>query len=195
MEVKYWFPIEISHHDVSADIRTQVKTAIDEEFKKDLLTFLPNESLATSFYNQRNILDNNKLYPLREEILNVANSFANRLGYSGYKNLIIEDSWLNLFQKGNYEMPHNHYGSFISGVYYVSSNERCSKFYFEDHIETRKMWYEYHKQFQTNDTQAIKYSPVEGRMLLFPSWLIHGVLPNEAETERVSLAFNLVIEN
>jgi len=195
MQIEHWFPIKILYHDVDNNIKTQTKAVVNNEFKEQCLNFISKENLTTSFYNQKNILDDNKFFVLREEIINVANSFAKELGFSGYKKLVIKESWLNSFNKGNYEILHNHYSNFISGVYYVNSNEKCSNFYFEDHIETRKMWSDYYQCYRMDNVQATVYPPIEGRMLLFPSWLIHGVQPNEEEIERISLAFNLDVEN
>lgn len=195
MQIEHWFPIKILYHDVDNYTKTQTKTVVNNEVKKECLNFVPNENLTTSFYHQKNILDNDRFFLLREKILEVANLFAKELGFSGYKKLVIKESWLNLFNKGNYEILHNHYSSFLSGVYYVNSNEKCSNFYFEDHIETRKMWSDCYQHCRTDNVQATVYQPIEGRMILFPSWLIHGVQPNEVEIERISLAFNLDIEN
>jgi uncharacterized protein (TIGR02466 family) len=35
--------------------------------------------------------------------------------------------------------------------------------------------------------------PEEGRMYVFPSWLEHGVEPNQSERDRISLSFNVQV--
>ena len=36
------------------------------------------------------------------------------------------------------------------------------------------------------------YPPQEGRLILFPAWLSHGVRENETDEDRISISFNLV---
>jgi len=38
--------------------------------------------------------------------------------------------------------------------------------------------------------RQVTYRPRPGGMLIFPSWLYHGVEPNLTDTPRVSLSFN-----
>ncbi len=37
----------------------------------------------------------------------------------------------------------------------------------------------------------ITYKPTEGLFIIFPSWLWHGVEPNQSEESRISLSFNI----
>jgi uncharacterized protein (TIGR02466 family) len=39
------------------------------------------------------------------------------------------------------------------------------------------------------------FNPLEGRMLIFPSYLAHQVEPNESDEDRISVSFNLSIVN
>ena len=41
-------------------------------------------------------------------------------------------------------------------------------------------------------SDTLKFKPEVGKLLVFPSWLKHGVEPNEkATTDRISIAFNV----
>ena len=45
----------------------------------------------------------------------------------------------------------------------------------------------------------VHYQPIEGRIILFPAWLLHEVEPNVSEKEgpegdRISISFNIVQE-
>jgi len=42
--------------------------------------------------------------------------------------------------------------------------------------------------------RQVSYQPVSGGMLVFPSWLYHGVGSNLSETLRVNLSFNFRIK-
>jgi branched-chain amino acid transport system ATP-binding protein len=37
------------------------------------------------------------------------------------------------------------------------------------------------------------YKPQEGKIILFPSWVEHSVLPNMTESTRISVSFNLSV--
>ena len=38
-----------------------------------------------------------------------------------------------------------------------------------------------------------QFNPMNGQMLFFPSWLIHGVRAYQGEGERISVAFNIAL--
>ena len=40
-----------------------------------------------------------------------------------------------------------------------------------------------------------EYEPIENRLILFPSHLVHGVRKNQSQKKRVSIAFNYEIRN
>ena len=44
----------------------------------------------------------------------------------------------------------------------------------------------------TNQGHRWKHSPQEGKLLLFPGWLKHGVTTNETEDTRISISFNII---
>jgi uncharacterized protein (TIGR02466 family) len=101
--------------------------------------------------------------------------------------------WVNVNMKGAYNAPHNHIGCLWSGTYYVS----VPKTNFPDSGAIEFM------DPRSAQTQGIKGSsnsflnpkmkfvPEVGSLVVFPSYLLHWVYPNEHEEERVSIAFNM----
>mgnify|MGYP001181741155 CR=1 FL=1 len=81
--------------------------------------------------------------------------------------------WINSNGYGDYNDMHFHEPKRvdgISGVYYVDVPDRnMGAIYFEDGTE---------------------YEPKYNKLLLFPSYLKHGVRKNKSKFERVSIAFN-----
>ena len=81
--------------------------------------------------------------------------------------------WINSNGYGDYNDMHFHEPKrvdAISGVYYVDvPDKNMGAIYFEDETE---------------------YEPKENKLLLFPSYLKHGVRKNKSKFERVSIAFN-----
>jgi uncharacterized protein (TIGR02466 family) len=103
-------------------------------------------------------------------------------------------AWANINTHGDYNRVHTHGDNHWSGVYYVCLGE-------PDPSRTPNGAIEF---LDPRGGVSVGYpgipaitsgtvSPVPGLMLLFPSWLNHGVLPFFGAGERISIAFNLKI--
>ena len=102
--------------------------------------------------------------------------------------------WANINYQGGYNKPHIHPNSLFSGVYYVHAQPNSGKLVCNDPrpgIQTvmpirkpgqppKHLWREVHL-----DT-------VEGRIIMFPSWLWHSVEPNQSNDIRISVSFNFI---
>jgi len=122
----------------------------------------------------------------------------NDYGYvqNAYK-LEMLNAWFNINQEGNSNQIHTHGGSFISGVYYAKANTDQSELIFyknftEDYIITSAGDIE---QFTPISGATCRYPPKTGRLVLFPSYIPHGVMPSTSKDERISLAFNMRMSN
>jgi len=85
---------------------------------------------------------------------------------------------------------HCHPNAFLSGVYYVNTTDKSGNIFFQDPRPGANMSACPVTEFMPWTVRQISYQPVAGGMLIFPSWLYHGVGPNLSETQRVSLSFN-----
>ena len=107
----------------------------------------------------------------------------------------ITQSWLNITKPGEYHQDHCHANSIISGVFYISTEEG-DKITFQDPNSKIK------KLISFEDKEhiiwnSINYSvhSITNELILFPSWLDHGVEVNEkATTDRISLSFNTFVK-
>jgi uncharacterized protein (TIGR02466 family) len=86
---------------------------------------------------------------------------------------------------------HNHPNSILSGVYYLKAPEKCGGIYFSDPRPASQMLIPPVTEFNLWTFPKVSYKPHEGMMLLFPSWLLHGVEMNMSEENRISLSFNI----
>lgn len=99
--------------------------------------------------------------------------------------------WMNANPPGGFNAPHTHPGAHWSGVYYVSQPEtetgNSGMIEFLDPRSDLPNW-------RILGAPALrpkkKLRPMPGEMILFPSFLMHWVYPNEADSERISIAFN-----
>jgi len=102
--------------------------------------------------------------------------------------------WANINYKGGYNKPHIHPNSLFSGVYYVKTPPNCGKIIFNDPrpgIQT-SMPARVEGQLPNYLWREVYLDTVEGRIIMFPSWLWHCVEPNESNDIRISVSFNFL---
>lgn len=97
------------------------------------------------------------------------------------------ECWMTEYSKGDYAHMHTHLPGDISGVFYVKQpkDEGGGDIFF---LNPNQMVNTFTYR-QLGDRHF--YTPEEGTLILFPSWLNHGVTPNRTDSERVSVAFNI----
>jgi uncharacterized protein (TIGR02466 family) len=109
--------------------------------------------------------------------------------------LQVHDLFCNINRKYSFHGPHRHEDSDLSAVYYVDTNAKSSPFVVHNPIEpllmhTRDVLYEENSPM-IQGTQTIQ--PQTGKVLIFPSWLMHEVRQQLVDQDRISIAFNLEI--
>ena len=107
----------------------------------------------------------------------------------------ITTSWVNLSRPGDHMGVHWHANSIISGCIYLHDVINDGSIYFQKDKTHTNLWrdtfyFEFAKTTEYN-TEVAAFNPRQGDILMFPSFLSHGVLLNEANTNRYSLAFNV----
>ncbi len=94
------------------------------------------------------------------------------------------NSWMTLFEKGDYAHIHSHNDVDFSGVYYYQKESDTEDFFFESPVEGAKLSAAYYG--------GRIYPPTHtGLLMLFPGWLYHGVDKIEADGKRYSISFNI----
>lgn len=105
-------------------------------------------------------------------------------------------AWMNANPPGGFNAPHTHPGAHWSGVYYVSQpdveNGTSGMIEFLDPRTDLPHW---RLLKAPAFSMKKKFRPAVGEMVLFPSYLVHWVYPNETDEERVSIAFNATFRN
>lgn len=86
---------------------------------------------------------------------------------------------------------HTHPGSFLSGVYYLATPPDCGRLFFVDPRAGANMAYPLVSAPTRWGCETAPVEPAAGRMVVFPSWLPHGVEPNRSDAERICLSFNV----
>ena len=81
---------------------------------------------------------------------------------------------------------HHHNGVDITGTYYFQADGDCGDFYFESPVGPAP-----HSLCFSSQHTRHRISPQTGKLILFPGWIYHGVLPNDTQQDRIGLSFNI----
>jgi hypothetical protein len=107
----------------------------------------------------------------------------------------LKEMWVNVLDPGGHQAMHNHANSFASGVVYLTHTHPGSQTVFmKSPGGTEFMFRNDHQGMTANEYCADKWispAPEPGDMVLFPSYLMHAVPPNQG-ARRISLAFNAI---
>jgi uncharacterized protein (TIGR02466 family) len=99
------------------------------------------------------------------------------------------NTWLTLTKPGQHAHIHDHGTNSISGVYWFRTNGQDGDIFFRNALKALKSNPIGHTQF--NETT---FSPEQGRIAMWPSYLDHGVRENKTTEDRISLSFNISIQ-
>ena len=107
--------------------------------------------------------------------------------------LKITTCWAIINRKLASNSVHNHPNSILSGVYYLKTPENCGGIFFSDPRPASQMIIQPSIEFNLWNFPKITYKARAGTMLIFPSWLLHGVEMNMSDEDRVCISFNIGI--
>lgn len=108
----------------------------------------------------------------------------------------ISNFWVNINGRGHANAPHTHRGFTFSGVYFVQGGEGSGDLVLVH--PSQQFPYHYTDQpFKDNSIDkslgTVQYTPQPGRLVIFPSWIQHYVQPNLTDSDRVSIAFDVIL--
>jgi len=182
MRLETYFPVGVLFHNISDDLANKVEGIIIPELEK-----LESLYTETDFYDNKIQVD--QLIPeLLEEWIQAMLTYKEATGISipdgGGLQYKIRD-----YKEDGVHTMHQHGASGISGVYWVRANETAGKF----RIHTPNPITEYVRRDEYENlfmSTHIDIVPEKGKMLIFPSYLKHEVLPAGENAIRTTIAFN-----
>lgn len=101
--------------------------------------------------------------------------------------------WININPPGTSNERHTHPGSDLSVVMYVKVPENSGAIEMTNpaYIESFNLLSSVRPE--ANLTPSIAITPLEGRVLIFPSNILHRVLENESDDDRISISWNVKV--
>ena len=102
--------------------------------------------------------------------------------------------WANINPPGGSNRAHQHPNSLWSGVYWIKTPKNCGHLKIDDPRSAAAMVRPKQKEGQLPSRlyRETHYEPIAGRCIMFPSWLMHCVDPNESIDTRISVSFNFL---
>ena len=129
---------------------------------------------------------------LEKKISHHVSCFAREAQFDlGGRKLVLDSLWINVMNKNAHHEAHVHPHSVISGTYYVSVPVGAGSIRFEDPRLCMMMAAPPRKSNARADNRLFfDIHPKNGMLLLWESWLRHGVKANASRQPRISLSFN-----
>ena len=108
------------------------------------------------------------------------------------ESLMFQGSWFSINRKYGYHGYHSHMPGLWSGVYYVQAVNEDSAITFLD-VNKKHNWPTAYSTFNDNNycSPSCSIPPETGMLIIFPSWLEHGVEQQMDDRERITISFNL----
>ena len=164
---------------------------VQEEMKECLkgVKFSFHEGWGTHWLSNLEFTENTLLQSMplfAAELSKHIEAYCNAMKFFDKTYVEIISSWFSKFKKGNHAHIHNHKGADISGVYYFKSTGDDGKIFFttpNQYTEMSDVW----------SSDRFSHSSNEGKLLLFPGYLKHGVTTNITSNTRISFSFNLKV--
>jgi len=102
--------------------------------------------------------------------------------------------WANINPPGGMNRAHQHPNSLWSGVYYIKAPKNCGYLKIDDPRASAAMLRPRQKEGEKPARlfRETHYEPIAGRCIMFPSWLMHCVDPNQSNDIRISVSFNFL---
>ncbi|MFC5302899.1 2OG-Fe(II) oxygenase family protein [Azospira restricta] len=175
-------------------LKAEIHDAIDarilamlEEARRDL----PEIGLGQGWQSDQTLHERKELQELVSCIRNATKSVLQflRIADDAFE---ITGCWATVLAKGAMHRAHSHPNNFLSGVYYVRTQQGADAINFHDPRHQASVIRPPVVELTAENTDQVVVRVTNGTLLLFPSYLEHSVDSNTSEEKRISLSFNIM---
>ncbi|MEL6367111.1 MAG: putative 2OG-Fe(II) oxygenase [Pseudomonadota bacterium] len=107
----------------------------------------------------------------------------------------VKEMWMNVLERGGSQFMHTHANSFVSGIVYLSELDPSARTIFSKSPGANEFIFKHDAaEGKANKYNAERWMAPDvkpGDLVLYPSYLLHGVPPNQGG-QRISLALNAI---
>ena len=185
MQYHNLFPTTVGMVDIERELtEKEMKFILGQERR-------PNMGNTTSVDNF--VLKQKPLKDLNSFLIQSVNKYFDELYKPSTEvSLYITQSWINYTEPGQFHHKHAHPNSFVSGVFYIDSDNSKDRIYFyKDSYEQLKVM---PREWNLFNSESWWFEANKGRLVMFPSSLTHMVQTVEADKTRISLSFNTFLK-
>lgn len=191
MKADLWFPTVIWNDSIKHINNQELKEYVYKLKEKDQGRTVSNyggwQSTSYDILSERPIAVERFIQTL-QNCVNECTKMA------GLMDLQICDYWWNINNKGDYNAPHHHRDSVLSGVYYIDiPDENMGNIHFEREDDAEYFLPKVMPKRNHITASRATYKPMSGGILIFPSWVTHSVDGNKSDEPRISMSFNTSI--
>lgn len=173
------------------------------DFAYDLVCRNPDGRMVSNFggWQSEDIVNTHRMFtrhgtPIVESLIGVieqeCRDYASELQITSP--LKVNSMWVNINRANDFNLLHDHYGSIISGVYYCQAPKDSGNLQFRNPFTQLINGFWGNAEFEPNPYASVGWAvePKVNKIVMFPSWLEHMVMPSlNEEEDRISIAFNL----
>ncbi len=196
-----YFPTPIYFKDLSdvEELNQTVKQGIYAWRDQDIEGIVrSNVTQVRSWHSQLDMNRREEFQELTSRIVDVVQKIFDAEGYDPAFMAKCDNMWANISSKYGYNRNHTHPGVLWSGVYYVQASAESGRIFFSDprpQAQVIRPRLDPDNPRRSNAWTEVYFHPIEGRLILFPAWLVHEVEPNMTDAEgpaadRISVSFN-----
>lgn len=189
MNLEYWFPTGIWYDNLNIDNEPLKKFCLEEEQKHDSRVI----SNVGGWQSDSQIIFNKVFKCIRDDVEQKSQVVHANMRIRDDMEFKIVNGWININRSTDSNITHNHPGADLSCCYYINVPEGLyAPIVFEDPRSTRLFTESGRYVEEIDQTFSVcEYTPENGKILFFPSWLKHWVRPSNSNEPRISVAMNL----
>ena len=188
MIAEQFFPTTVYAKDVNLD---------NDFFAKEIVAWSKNseglkKTNVKGWHSETNMHTMQQFKPLVDELFKMQNEVFKAECLN--REPRIGNMWANINYPGSFNRAHIHPNSLYSGVYYIKTHPNCGKIVITDprpgaqlNMPTRV-----HGELPKHLWREVHLDAKQGRIIMFPSWLWHGVENNQSNDIRISASFNFI---
>ena len=185
LDLQFWFPTIIG----------VVDCPFHKDIKKDYKNYINDFKYDNIGFSYTPIHKDKKFKVLNDWITNQVNQYTKLHKFPDRYEA--NESWVIDYISSS-QPWHTHIGCTISTVYYFDSdvNDSCIKFRSPYHNDTSNplnlnpLSAKNENNFSELTFQSCRYAPVEGRLLIFRSYIEHSVDPKKLRSKRIIFSYN-----
>jgi len=160
---------------------------------------LENYCRTVDTSKSKNLITHPEMQELNAIVESKVNEVFYSTGFSKEHQLEISACWRNINNGIYIDEPHVHNFSFLSAVYYVKADvmentgnlELLTPVASIRHVVQPDIIQNYNQY----NSEMWSIRPMTGKLVIFPSWIMHHVRQNQSNTDRISIAFDTRIKN